>query len=80
MRRLRALIVLLRPVRAVLPVHQHPQGGEVEDGAERRRTHLHLGHWRRRHLADGVHQRPVNGVRMVVTRMARGILTSEGCV
>lgn len=78
MHRLRARIVLLRLVRAVLPVHRHPQGGEAEDGAERQRTHLHLGHWQRRRLADGVRQHPVNGGRMVVMRMARGIPMSEG--
>jgi urease accessory protein UreE len=78
MRQLQARIVHLHQVRVALPVRQHLQDGEAVDGAERRRMHLHLAHWRRRRRVDGELRLPVNGGRMVVMRMARGILMSEG--
>ena len=77
MHRLQALIVPRLPVQAVLRVRRRLQGGEAEDGAERRRMHLHLVLWRRLRRVDGEHPRRVNGGRMVVMRMARDILTSE---
>ena len=78
MHRLRARIVRLRPVRAALPVRRRLLGGEVEDGAGRQRMHLHRVLWRRRRRVDGERRLLVNGGRMVVMRMAPGILTSKG--